>query len=427
MLNEILDPWVKARMGLEEHHLADMETYHRDCLKAVLTQAIEKSPYYKKYDKGLAFEDLPFVSQEDIRDHGLSLLCTSQSQIQRVTTLETSGTTGVPKRIYATEADLINTIAYFKVGMGTFTCEGEKVLILLPGEREGGIGRQLYAAVAQLGAVPIAHGVVTNLKETFECMKAHQPQVVVGIPAQVLALAKYGLYTGQNLSCIQKVLLSTDRSPDCGISLMKEIWDCEIFRYYGMTEAGFGWGLECEHHKGYHLYESDFYTEIIDPVTGKVLPSGQEGEVVLTTLKREGMPLIRYRTGDISKLMDTPCSCGSKLKRLGPIEGRVQGTVTLKNGRTFNRGDLEDVLTPLLRLVEFTASVQKGSEKDSLSVTVYYWGVLPEKETLMRKFSKVSAIEDALNQNLLTLNLSLQQVYSDFCPTPHKRIIHQEG
>ncbi len=103
-----------------------------------------------------------------------------------------------------------------------------------------------------------------------------------------------------------------------------------------MTEAGFGLGMECTAHEGYHLYESDFFTEIVDPLTGEVLPDGVEGEVVLTTLKREGMPLIRYKTGDLSKMMACPCPCGSKLKRLGPIETRINGRLILKNGGSFN-------------------------------------------------------------------------------------------
>ncbi len=152
--------------------------------KKSLIEGPQKVRLYKKYQNWnlSQWETLPFVTQEDIRNSGLEFLCTSQSRIERVTTLETSGTTGKPKRIYATEADVRHTVEYFRIGMSTFTNPGEKVLILLPDQRPGSIGKHLYTAIGQLEAIPIAHGVVQSLSGTLDLIVKNQPQVIVGIP-----------------------------------------------------------------------------------------------------------------------------------------------------------------------------------------------------------------------------------------------------
>lgn len=435
MLSEKLDAWVMERTGLLKDDFGP-ESLHAYQLKAsaeVLKRAALKSSFYKEYPNWNLgdfqsghcnhWEDLPFVSQEDIRNRGMEFLCTSQSLIQRVTTLETSGTTGHPKRIYSTEADINQTIDYFRIGMSTFTKAGDKVLILLPDQRPGSIGKHLFTALEQLEAVPIAHGVVQNLQETFELILKSGPQIIVGIPSQVIALAKYGRHRGRNITSVQKVLLSTDRASRPGIEILEEIWKCHVYQYYGMTEAGFGWGLECEAHEGYHLYESDFYTEIVDPATGQGLPAGLEGEVVLTTLRREGMPLIRYKTGDLAKILESPCPCGSKLKRIGPIESRVHGRISLKSGGHFSRGELDDQLIGLDNLVDFEVGFQSGETRDCLFIDAYFWGELPKEALVLNEIYKISAMDQAVAQDELKIALSIRQALPEFCPAPKKRTV----
>jgi phenylacetate-coenzyme A ligase PaaK-like adenylate-forming protein len=124
---------------------------------------------------------------------------------------------------------------------------------------------------------------------------------IVGIPSQVLALARMQSVkdTGQG-PAIRNVLLSADYVPKAASGYLTQAWGCRVFGHYGMTETGLGGGVECAALDGYHLREAALYYEIVDPETGQNVPDGIFGEVVFTTLTRKGMPLVRYRTGDLS-------------------------------------------------------------------------------------------------------------------------------
>jgi phenylacetate-coenzyme A ligase PaaK-like adenylate-forming protein len=110
-------------------------------------------------------------------------------------------------------------------------------------------------------------------------------------------------------------------SDEC-VELIERAWGCEVFEHYGMTEMGLGGAMACEAHDGYHPREADLLFEIVDPRTGAPLPDGEYGEIVFTTLTRTAMPLVRYRTGDMSRFIPGPCPCGSVLKRLARVADR---------------------------------------------------------------------------------------------------------
>ena len=125
-----------------------------------------------------------------------------------------------------------------------------------------------------------------------------------------------------------------------------------MFNHYGMTEMGLGVGLECEGFCGYHLREADLYTEIIDPSSGLPVEDGQLGEVVFTTLTRSAMPLIRYRTGDMSRFIPGPCACNTVLKRLDLIKSRDR--VYLNQNDYLTMADFDEVLFALTTFLIFS-------------------------------------------------------------------------
>jgi phenylacetate-coenzyme A ligase PaaK-like adenylate-forming protein len=109
-----------------------------------------------------------------------------------------------------------------------------------------------------------------------------------------------------------------------------------------MTETGLGGGVDCRSHGGYHLREADLYFEIIDPDTGEAVPDGEYGEVVFTTLTRRGMPLIRYRTGDISRFIPGYCGCGTVLRKMDYIRGRISGNIKISDVHYLNLSKLDE-------------------------------------------------------------------------------------
>jgi phenylacetate-CoA ligase len=138
-----------------------------------------------------------------------------------------------------------------------------------------------------------------------------------------------------------------------------------------MTEMGLGGGVDCQAKRGYHLREADMFFEIVDPETGLPVAEGESGEVVFTTLTRRGMPLIRYRTGDISRFIPGECACGTCLKTLEPIRFRAAGKILIGSTAKLTIADLDEVLFSLQEISNYTARLIHISGMDTLKLKVY--------------------------------------------------------
>jgi phenylacetate-coenzyme A ligase PaaK-like adenylate-forming protein len=152
---------------------------------------------------------------------------------------------------------------------------------------------------------------------------------------------------------------------------LQSAWNCEVFTHYGLTEMGLGVAVECPAHNGYHFNEADLLAEIIDPETGEVLSDGEEGELVFTTLTREAMPLIRYRTHDISRLSVKPCECGiTTLKKLDRVTRRLESVVRIGEGDEIYPAMFDEALYTIPDIVGYEVSINKDGVKDSLTFQV---------------------------------------------------------
>lgn len=323
-----LDTWTARRLGL--HGPLQREALQAWQLKqfaATLAWARQNSPFYRRHLAGIdtdlpvsqeALRRLPFTTAEDLQRNDPALLCVSQNNISRIVTLQTSGSSGNPKRLFFTPEDQEATVDFFHHGMGIFTRPKDRVAILFPCERPGSVGDLLVQALKRIGAKPIPMGWPHDVHKAAELFQREPPDVVAGSPVATLAVARAG-----DAISIRSVLLSADHVANSLRKALIARWGCEVFEHYGMTEMGLGGGVECHTHAGYHMRESELLVELVDPVSGEAVAPGEIGEIVFSTLSRRGMPLIRYRTGDLSRLIASPCPCGSLLMRLERIHGRV--------------------------------------------------------------------------------------------------------
>jgi phenylacetate-CoA ligase len=317
----------------------------------------------------------PFTNPGDIARHNSGLLCVSQDEISRVVTMHTSGTSGAPKRLFFTEVEQELALDFFAHGVASMASPGDRMLIALPGEREGSVGNQLAKGIARAGVIPIPHGLSTDAAQTLAHMEQEKATCIIGLPVQMLALFS------DNSACADSVLrrlrfivLCSDHVPESLVRRLRQITGCEIFEHYGMTEMGLGGGVDCAAHMGYHLREADLYFEIVDPATGEPLPDGEIGEIVFTTLHRTAMPLIRYRTGDLSRFLPGPCGCGTILKSLDRVRNRVDGFVSLGRWGSISIGALDEALFDIPGLVDFTATLTQSWPR-RLEIAVYAPGI----------------------------------------------------
>ena len=317
------------------------------------------------------WEDVPFTTVDELCENGMDFLCVSPADISRIVTMQTSGTTGDPKRIYFTKEDQELTVDFFDHGMRLICDETDTVLILMPAASEGSIGKLLGEGLRRFGARTIEYGVPFMETQTatldggdagtsdgatspaegatwkqssraeeadkiLQLIRDEGVTSVVATPTHMVALARAmerQAAAGEEEIYLRSILLSAEFVPNKTVMMLEEVFQAMVFEHYGMTEMGLGCAVSCGYGKGYHIRETDIFIELINPITGEVVRGESPktpgysnfGEIVFTTLTRKGMPFIRYRTGDFSRWILDPCPCGSQMKRLDkvyPGEGR---------------------------------------------------------------------------------------------------------
>ena len=329
-----MEEWIKQRIGdagkgrLSRERL---DRYQLEQLNETIRHGIENSPYYRETLKNRVkepiasvkqFQNLPFLDEQILRERGEDLICIPAREIKRIVTLQTSGSTGAPKRIWFTEEDQELTTDFFHHGMQNIITRQDRVVVFMPFETEGSVGDLLMEGIRRLGAAVWGFGFLSDQEkfpDAAALLEEERITAAVGTPKQMNRLAEFFPRQGRTM---EKVLLSAEYvSPEVK-STIEESWFCRVFEHYGMTEMGLGGAVSCSCREGYHVRENDLFVEIIDSDTGLPVPDGQLGEVVFTTLTRRGMPLIRYRTGDRSRILAGPCGCGSCLRRLDRVSDR---------------------------------------------------------------------------------------------------------
>ncbi len=384
-----LDAWIANKTaafspgGGSDLSRAGLEAWQLHKLNETLALAHQKSPFYRQHFNGLpqsidslaGLSQFPLTSPEQLRANPLRFVCVSQDEIQRVVTLQSSGTTGEPKRLYFTSDDQELTIDFFGVGMSTFTQPGDRVLIFLPGETPGSVGDLLRLGLQRLGREPLPYGPVRDPLDALEKINKLRVNCLVGSPTQMLGLARRARQPGLAGSpsfAPDSVLLSTDYVPAAITRELEDTWGCRVFNHYGATEMGLGGGVECQAHLGLHLREADLYFEVLDPNSGAPLSAGEKqyGEVVFTTLTRRGMPLIRYRIGDRSRFIRGNCPCGTALKTMEAISGRFSGFVQVGD-RLLRLPEFDEALFPIPGLLNFNLAVSGQPGQEALQIEAH--------------------------------------------------------
>jgi hypothetical protein len=225
---------------------------------------------------------------------------------------------------------------------------GKTALVLLSGSSPDSLGDLLSRALTSIGVNPIIHGPVRDIPAAVQA--AEKADCIVGLPVQLnrLCLNASGLRPAT-------VLLTADYVPQGIIDNIQNFWGSAVFTHYGMTESGFGLAVQCDAHEAQHLRDVEFIIEIIDPKSGQPLPDGQWGELALTSLCNEAMPLIRYRTGDITRRVVEPCLCGGILPRLDKIKGRISNVSNIEQKYSIHA--LDEALFRLPGLLDYRGSI----------------------------------------------------------------------
>ncbi len=432
-----LDAWMAARMGLATPLTRQaIDAWRLARLNEIIAHARAASPFYRARrdwpDVPLAKIDdlarLPFTTAADVLANDPPLLALSQSAIARVVTLETSGTSGPPKRLHFTADDLESTVDFFHHGMALFARPGDRVAIAFPGRHPGGVAAGLAVALRRLGAAPIVAPSQLDSAALAAWLRDERPEIVAGPPVPLLAAARVAANDGGAPIRARAVLLSSDHVAESVARGLAAAWGAEIFRHWGMTETGYGGAVDCACHCGCHLREDELLVEVVDPASGAPTPTGAPGEIVVSTLRRRGAPLLRYRTGDLARLIETPCPCGSALKRLDGFAGRAGAGAPLPSGGELTLPRLDEALFGLEAVSDFAAIVEIGAPQTlTLSIAApASLRVAATLEAVRARLAEDAVIGAALRAGGLRVEAAFADVAA-FSPRAKRRLAIREA
>ena len=361
----ILDKWISEKIKVnKELTRENLDKYQLTTLNNLIKYAKENSKFYEKLYKDIdeinSLDELykiPTINKEDIIENGNKMVCVNQSEISRIVSINTSGTMGSHKRIFFTEEDQNLTVDFFVHGLSFLVSKNDTMMIMMPCKTENSVGDLIRKALTIMGVNPVLNGTLMSFKETTNLMIKNKVNSIVGMPVEILALGRYIKHENLPIK-IKSILLSADMVNNVLIEEIKQIYNCEVYNHFGMTETGLGGAVECEYHNGMHIRENDLLIEIVNPITKEKVENGESGEILVTTLTRKAMPLIRYETGDIASFVKGDCSCKSVLKRLDNIKYRMDDRVNIGKNIYINISMVDSILFKLENLINYKIEVE---------------------------------------------------------------------
>ena len=289
------------------------------------------------------FEALPFSEKSDLREaYPLGLMTAPEEEIVRIHS--SSGTTGLPVIIPYTAKDVDDWGEMFKRCYEMAGITNRDRIQITPGYGLWTAGIGFQNGAEKLGAMVIPMG-PGNTEKQLQMMMDMKSTVLCSTSSYALLLAEEIEKRGiRDKIHLKKGVIGSERWGKAMRERIQGILGIELYDIYGLTEIyGPGIGINCPGEEYMHYWDDYLYLEIIDPVTKKNLPDGEWGEIVITTLVKEGAPLIRYRTHDLSRIVPGQCSCGSVYPRIDVIRGRTDDMIKIKGVNVFP-AQIEEVL-----------------------------------------------------------------------------------
>lgn len=332
----------------------ELTEFQSQALKRSVAQAA-KSPYYSAKFKqiGVDVEDirsaeditkLPFTTKEDLRlSYPATMLTVEPDQVVRMHT--SSGTTGKPTAIFHTQEDVDNWAELMARSLAMAGATEKDVFQNMSGYGlfTGGLGLHYGAERLGMWVIPAGAG---NTARHIMLIRDFHVTVIHATPSYAMHVAERMIQDGDDPRSLGIKIAALGAEPYTEEMRLKlqDLYGFKAFNSYGLSEMnGPGVAFECVHQNGMHIWEDSYLVEIINPETLQPVKDGEVGEMVLTTLRRTAMPIIRYRTRDLTRLMPEDCSCGRKHRRLARMVGRSDDMLIVSGVNVFP-SQIEEVI-----------------------------------------------------------------------------------
>lgn len=396
-----------------------------DILLRNLVRKLVKNPLYaeKFTSMGIVPEDikgvedlhkLPFTTKEDLRkSYPLGLQIAPDKDVVRVHS--SSGTTGSPVMIPYTRNDVNVWAEMMARCLKMVGVQENDRIQITPGYGlwTAGIGFQAGAELLGAMAVPVGPG---NTERQLKMMLDLKTTVLIGTSSYGLLLAEEAERRGltEKLS-LRLGVFGSERWGERMRNRIEELIGIDAFDIYGLTEIyGPGIAIDCPHHTGLHYWDDHLIFEIVDPVTGAQLPTGCKGELVITTITKEGMPLLRFRTRDITRIIPARCSCGSPYPMIDRIVGRSDDMIKIKGVQVYP-AEVENVLKQIPGLSsEYRIEIDRKNGKEYVLLQV-------EGQPACKSYSELAKRCQLAVKNQIGLSMDVEVVEYDSLPRSEKK------
>jgi len=343
-----------------------------------LRHAANHSPYYKTSLQPLVkkltlknckeiFNKLPFTTSEVVKEHPEQFLAIPKTEIAALDF--TYGSTGRRKVIYNSKWDLTAIMNSYILGFINCGLTAEDVVQIVYSFGIWGLASNIQRALIKMDILALPTGNYLAFHEQQEFIEKFGTTALLGTPSYVYNLAREVNLSEKAKQRMKVIMLGGEGLPAHRRAVIEESLGGEVFLNYGMNELGGGIGSECSYHQGYHIFPN-FVFEVVEPETGEAVEDGEYGELVITTLKREAMPLIRYRTGDITRIIPEPCPCGLPLPRIDYLKGRVDDRVIIGSAEKYYPFHFDEVLDTLEDIKDYWIEITNNNGKDVLNIFI---------------------------------------------------------
>lgn len=330
---------------IETLPISEIKSYQINKINTILSQ-VSNTPYYKgKLPKRVSsfadFEEIPFLTKNDLRNaFPYGLLSIPHKNLVRINA--SSGTTGIPTLSYCSKDDLRTFAENEVIHLSHAGIRANDIIQCMIGFNLFTAGWICYHGAIELGACVIPTG-PGNTQRQINLLKQLKAEYTYSTPGYLQYLLESISEEDWKDIHLKKALTAGEVLTKEFQNLAKNKYNIEVYNFYGMTEFATEIASECYLHDGLHVNELYVYPEIIDPKTCKLLPDGEYGELVLTNLCREAMPLIRYRTNDYTRIIPEPCRCGRTHRRIEAISHRIDDMIII-NGVNIYPSQIEECI-----------------------------------------------------------------------------------
>jgi phenylacetate-CoA ligase len=393
----------------------EFDEYQLFRVREQIRYVMQNSPFYRdrykelgvKADDVRTMDDLnkiPFTYPSELADEPLLFMAVSRTKTAREFT--TTGTTGKRKVIGYTTGDLIAKVDIISSALRSVGMDSNDTLhIMFPAVSAWDPSLMLAGAckVAGYGSSTCSS---PDIKEQMDVMVKSKATHVIGLPSFIYRVtALMGSEIDLKTLGIKKIISTSEPLSESMREKLQDAWGCNVLDVWGMTEFGLACAIECDERHGLHTDEANLLFEIVDPDTGKRVPDGKMGELVVTSLTAEATPLIRYRTRDLAAMVSPPCNCGSKFNRklLKPC-GRMDMQFKVGMGYKIFPVLFDEILFANEKVVDYQMTITKEGFKDILTFEIESKDTGDDvRNSIIGSLSKIMEIEDGIKEDLIDI------------------------